>query len=124
MNEIKTDLAPAALGPYSQGIQAGGLLFTSGQIPADPETGALVGRDIETQAGQALANLRAVLRAAGADLSNVVKTTVYLRDMGDFAVFNQVYAAHFSAPYPARSCVQAGRLPKDALVEIEAMAVL
>lgn len=121
---IKTSKAPAAIGPYSQGIAAGRMIFTSGQLPADPETGAIVPGGIAEQARQALTNLRSVLEEAGASLNNVVKTLVFLKDMNDFAAFNAVYAEFFSEPCPARSCVEAARLPKDALVEIEAIAVL
>ncbi len=121
--EIKTDRAPQAIGPYSQGIQAGNMVFTSGQIPVDPATGA-VAQGAEQQAAQALENVRAVLAAAGASLSDVVKTTVFIRDMNDFAKINEVYARYFTAPYPARSCVEVSRLPKDVLIEVEAVAAV
>jgi len=121
---ITTSKAPAAIGPYSQGIAAGRMIFTSGQLPADPESGAIVPGGIAEQARQALTNLRSVLEEAGASLDNVVKTLVFLKDMNDFAAFNAVYAEFFREPYPARSCVEAARLPKDALIEIEAIAVL
>ncbi|NLM83654.1 MAG: RidA family protein [Clostridiales bacterium] len=120
---ISSPNAPAAIGPYSQGIVSGRMIFTSGQLPADPETGAITG-GIEEQSRRAIENLRAVLEEAGASLASVVKTTVFLKDMNDFAAFNAVYAHYFPQPYPARSCVQAARLPKDALLEIEAIAVL
>ena len=119
---IVTQNAPSAIGPYSQGTSAGGLVFVSGQIPIDPETGETAGKDIAAQTHQSLKNVAAVLEAAGLTLSDVVKTTVFLRDMRDFAVMNEVYAGYFSAPYPARAAVEAARLPKDVLVEIEAIA--
>lgn len=122
MKPIQTTAAPAAIGPYSQAIAEGRLLFTSGQIPIDPATGELRNRDIATAARQVLTNLRAVLVAGGADLGTVVKTTVFLKDMRDFQAFNAVYAEFFKEPFPARSCVQVAGLPKDSLVEIEAVA--
>lgn len=121
---IHTDKAPAAIGPYSQAIQIGQLLFTSGQVPIDPETGAIVEGVIQEQARQSLNNIKAILNAAGTNMGAVVKTTVFLQDMNDFAAMNEVYAQFFQEPYPARSAVQVGRLPKDALVEIEAIAQL
>ena len=121
---IHTDKAPAAIGPYSQAIQIGQLLFTSGQVPIDPETGAIVEGGIQEQARQSLNNIKAILNAAGTNMGAVVKTTVFLQDMNDFAAMNEVYAQFFQEPYPARSAVQVGRLPKDALVEIEAVAQL
>lgn len=121
---IHTDKAPAAIGPYSQAIQIGQLLFTSGQIPIDPETGALVEGGIQEQTRQSLNNIKAILNAAGTNMGAVVKTTVFLQDMNDFAAMNEVYAEFFQEPYPARSAVQVGRLPKDALVEIETVAQL
>ena len=121
---IHTDKAPAAIGPYSQAIQIGQLLFTSGQVPIDPETGAIVEGGIQEQARQSLNNIKAILNAAGTNRGAVVKTTVFLQDMNDFAAMNEVYAQFFQEPYPARSAVQVGRLPKDALVEIEAIAQL
>lgn len=121
---IHTDKAPAAIGPYSQAIQIGQLLFTSGQIPIDPETGALVEGGIQEQARQSLNNIKAILNAAGTNMGAVVKTTVFLQDMDDFAAMNEVYAEFFQEPYPARSAVQVGRLPKGALVEIETVAQL
>jgi len=121
---IKTDKAPAAIGPYSQAVavQGGGLLFTAGQIPMDPETGTIVGAAIEEQARQALTNLRHVLEAGGASMETAVKTTVFLKDMNDFAAMNQVYNEFFGTGLPARSAVEAARLPKDVLVEIECIA--
>jgi 2-iminobutanoate/2-iminopropanoate deaminase len=123
MQQIRTDAAPAAIGPYSQAIAEGHLLLTSGQLPIDSVTGELRNSDIVVAARQVLSNLRAVLVAGGADMSTVVKTTVFLRDMRDFQAFNGVYAEFFQEPFPARSCVQVAALPKDALVEIEAIAV-
>jgi 2-iminobutanoate/2-iminopropanoate deaminase len=123
MKPIRTAAAPAAIGPYSQAVAEGNLLFTSGQIPIDPATGELRNSDIASAARQALENLRAVLLAGGADLSTVIKTTVFLKDMRDFQAFNAVYGEFFTEPFPARSCVQVAALPKDALVEIEAVAV-
>ncbi len=118
---IKTDRAPQAIGPYSQGIRTGGLIFTSGQIPADPATGAIP-EGIELQAKQAIENVKAVLEAAGAGLCDVVKTTVFIKDMNDFAKINEIYSGYFTKTYPARSCVEVARLPKDVLIEIEAIA--
>ena len=111
-------------GPYSQAIQIGQLLFTSGQVPIDPETGAIVEGGIQEQARQSLNNIKAILNAAGTNMGAVVKTTVFLQDMNDFAAMNEVYAQFFQEPYPARSAVQVARLPKDVLVEIEAIAQL
>ena len=123
--EIKTNQAPAALGPYSQGTRGKGeWLFVSGQTPLDPETMALVGEDAATQAHQCVKNVLAILAAAEAGPEHVMRTTVYLKDMNDFAAVNAVYATYFPAPYPARACVQVCRLPKDALVEIDAIALL
>lgn len=119
---IRTSQAPAAIGPYSQAIRSGDLLFTSGQIPLDPVSGKLVEGDITAQTRQVMANLRAVLAAAGADFADVVKTTIFLVDMGDFAAVNAVYGEHFPAAPPARSTVAVARLPKDARVEIEMIA--
>ena len=122
-NTVSTDKAPAAIGPYAQANRIGDFIFTSGQIPLDPETGGLVPGPVEAQAERALENLKAVLEAAGADLSRVVKTTVFLADMGDFAKMNEVYARYFNGDMlPSRSAVQVAALPKGALVEIEAVA--
>ena len=123
MHIIHTEKAPAAIGPYSQAIEAKGFVFTSGQIALDPVTGQIEAATVEAQAEQAIANLRAVLAAAGSGMDRVVKTTCFLKDMADFAAFNAVYARHFPGN-PARSCVQAAALPKGALVEIEAVAIL
>ena len=120
---IRTDAAAAAIGPYSQAVRAGNLLFTSGQIPLTP-AGDLVAGDIETQTRQVLANLRAVLEAGGTDLSRVVKCTVFVRDMDDFARINAVYGEAFGDDPPARSTVQAARLPMDVALEIEAIALI
>lgn len=122
--EVKTDKAPQAIGPYSQGIIANGFVYCSGQIPLVPETGALAAGAIEDQTRQVLKNLAAVLDAAGSSLDLVVKATVFLQDMNDFAAMNRVYAEFFKAPFPARAAVQVARLPRDVKVEIEAVAVL
>ncbi|WP_040683354.1 RidA family protein [Thermosinus carboxydivorans] len=119
---VNTANAPAAIGPYSQAIKVGNLVFTSGQIPINPATGELVTGSVEEQAHQVLKNVKAVLEAAGASLASVVKTTVFIKDMNDFAKINAVYATYFTANPPARSCVEVARLPKDVLVEIEAIA--
>lgn len=121
---ISTSNAPGAIGPYSQAVVAGGFVFVSGQIPTDPQTGEFVSQNIAEQTEQVLKNLQAVLEAAGSGLENVVKTGVFLADMNDFAAMNEVYARYFTAQFPARATVQAGRLPKDARVEIDAVAVL
>lgn len=118
---VQTPNAPAAIGPYSQAIVCGGLVFTSGQIPLDPATGLVVGTDIREQTEQVMKNLAAVLEAAGSSLQNAVKTTCFLADMGDFASFNQVYATYFTSN-PARSCVAVKDLPKGVLVEVEVVA--
>jgi 2-iminobutanoate/2-iminopropanoate deaminase len=120
---VSTDKAPGAIGPYSQAIKIGGMLFCSGQIPIDPGTGEFVSNDIGEQTDQVLKNLSAVLEAGGMDLGNVVKTTVFLADMSDFAVMNEVYGRYFDSNKPARATVQAARLPRDAKVEIECIAV-
>lgn len=118
---IKTNKAPAAIGPYSQGTVLGGLVFTSGQLPIVVETGTMPDT-IEEQAKASLENVKAILEAAGSSMNKVLKTTVFLSDMNNFAAFNAVYSTYFAEPFPARSCVQVARLPKDALVEIEAIA--
>ena len=120
---IHTPNAPAAIGPYSQAIQSGNTVYVSGQLPIDPATGAFAGPDIETQTRQSLTNIRSILLAAGLDMSNVVKTTVLLADMGDFAAMNGVYAEFFAEPYPARAAFQAACLPKNSRIEIECVAV-
>lgn len=121
--KLQTPNAPAAIGPYSQAIQAGGTIYVSGQLPINPATGEFAGADIRAQARQSLENIKAILAAAGADMAHVVKTTVLLQDMADFSAMNEVYAEYFSEPYPARAAFQVAKLPKDALVEIEAVAV-
>ncbi|MBR0397550.1 MAG: RidA family protein [Eubacterium sp.] len=121
---IATDKAPAAIGPYSQAIKAGNMIYVSGQIPIDPAKGEFAGDDIAAQTRQSLTNIRNILAAAGADMSNVVKTTVLLADIADFTAMNEVYAEFFTEPYPARAAFQAAAIPKGALVEIEAIAVV
>lgn len=122
-NIIATTAAPAAIGPYSQGIDAGSIVITSGQLPVDPATGAFAEGGIAGQTRQSLLNVQAVLAEAGLTMDHVIKTTVFLKDMNDFAEMNQTYAAFFEKDPPARSAVEAARLPKDAAVEIEAIAV-
>ena len=119
---VHTDGAPAAIGPYSQAIVSGGFVFTAGQIGLDPASGEFVEGGVAEQAERALRNLSAVLEAAGSTMKDVVKTTLYLADMGDFVTVNEIYAGYFSEPFPARSAVQAANLPKGALVEIDAIA--
>ena len=121
---VRTEKAPAAIGPYSQAVRMGNLLFCSGQIPLDPATGELVTGDVAAQTRQVFANLGAVLSQAGAGFEHVARTTVYLADMGDFAAMNAVYATFFSTPAPARSTIQAAGLPRNARVEIDVIAVL
>ncbi|MBQ9872480.1 MAG: RidA family protein [Eubacterium sp.] len=119
---IATDKAPAAIGPYSQAVKTGNLIFTSGMIPIDPATNTLVEGGIEVQATRAIENLKALLEASGSGLDKVVKTVVFIKDMNDFAKVNEIYATFFTDAYPARSCVEVARLPKDVLIEIEAIA--
>ena len=119
---ISTSAAPAAIGPYSQAIRAGSLLFVSGQIPLDPETSTLVEGDVRVQTHRVFRSLAGILEAAGTSLERVVRATVYLADMNDFAAMNEVYATYFSSPAPARSTIQAARLPRDARVEIDVIA--
>ncbi len=119
---ISTEDAPGAIGPYSQAIKAGGMVYCSGQIPIDPVTGEFVSHEVAEQTEQVLKNLEAVLKAANTSLANVVKTTVFLADMSDFAVMNEVYARFFNENKPARATVQAARLPRDAKVEIDCIA--
>ncbi|WP_312203388.1 RidA family protein [Anaerospora hongkongensis] len=121
---VTTDKAPAAIGPYSQAIQTGGLLFISGQIPVDPATGEVVTGDVAAQTRQAIKNIIAILQSQGIGLENVVKATVFLTDMNDFPIVNQVYGEYFPQAAPARSCVQVAQLPKDVSVEIETIACL
>jgi len=122
--EVKTDKAPKAIGPYSQGVIANGFVFCSGQIPLDPASGELNTGPIEDQARLVLKNLGAVLEAAGSSFDRVVKTTIFLQDINDFSKVNQVYAEFFKTPFPARATVQVARLPRDARVEIEAVALV
>ena len=119
---ISTPKAPAAIGPYSQAIQVGNLIYTSGQIPIDPATGQLVEGGVKEQTRQSLSNIQAILQEAGLTMTSVVKTTVFMADMADFAEMNSVYAEFFTEPYPARSAVAVKTLPKNALVEIEVVA--
>lgn len=121
---VNTEKAPAALGPYSQAIKFGNLLFSSGQIPMDPETGEIVADDVENQTRQVLENVRAVLEEAGTSLDKVLKTTVFIKNMDDFGKINDVYAEYFTENPPARSTVEVARLPKDVQVEIEVIATL
>jgi 2-iminobutanoate/2-iminopropanoate deaminase len=121
---VSSDRAPKAIGPYSQAIKAGSLLFVSGQIPLDPATGAMVEGDVAAQTHRVFANLQAILEAAGASFDHVVRTTVFLADMNDFATVNEIYGTYFSSPAPARATVQAARLPRDARVEIDLIASL
>ena len=121
MKEISTTNAPGAIGPYSQGVETGGLVFVSGQIPVSPKDGT-ISEGIKAQTEQSLENVKAVLEEAGSGLGHVLKTTVFLKNMDDFADMNEVYAKYFTTPYPARAAVQVAKLPKDVLVEIEAVA--
>lgn len=124
METVSTENAPGAIGPYSQAVKTGNMVFCSGQIPIDPATGNFVSEDVAEQTEQVLKNLTAVLEAAGSDLGRVVKTTVFLADMNDFAAMNEVYARYFDANKPARATVQAARLPRDARVEIDCIALI
>ncbi len=121
MKVVSTEKAPAAIGPYSQAIITNGFVFASGQIPIIPESGALA-EGLEAQAHQVFKNVAELLRAAGTDISRTVKTTVFIKDMNDFAAINAVYSQYFSTPFPARSCVEVARLPKDVLLECEVVA--
>ncbi len=121
MKVISTKNAPAAIGPYSQALDMGGMVFVSGQIPVDPAAGTMAD-DVRAQAAQSLTNLKSILAEAGLGMSDVIKTTVFLADLGDFAAVNEVYASFFSEPYPARSCVQVAAIPRGAKVEIECIA--
>lgn len=122
MKALHTDKAPAAIGPYSQAIEVNGMVFASGQIPLDPTTGNVVEGGIKEQTHQALTNAKAIMEAAGLSLANVVKTTVFMADMADFAAMNEVYSTFFTEPYPARSAVAVKALPKGVLVEVECIA--
>lgn len=119
---ISTDKAPAAIGPYSQAIEVNGMVYTSGVIPVVPSTGEIP-QGVEAQAKQALTNLAQLLEAAGTSMANVVKTTVFIKEMDDFGKINEIYATFFEGAYPARSCVEVARLPKDVLLEVEAVAI-
>lgn len=123
MKQISTDKAPAAIGPYSQAIVCGNMLFCSGQIPVDPATG-VIPEGVEAQAEQALTNVKNLIEAAGGSMDNVVKTSVFIKNMDDFATINGIYAKYFTEPFPARSCVEVARLPKDVLLEVEAIVEL
>lgn len=118
---ISTTNAPAAIGPYSQAIEVNGFVFASGQIPIIPETGELA-QGIENQTKQALTNVKAIMEAAGLSMANIIKTSVFIKDMNDFAKVNEIYATFFEGDYPARSCVEVARLPKDVLIEVEVIA--
>ena len=122
--KIESEKAPKAIGPYSQAIQTGNLLYTSGQIPINPQTGDIVSGGIEDQTRQVLENLKAVLESANAQLSDTIKVTAFLKDLGDFVPFNTIFAQYFNEPYPARSCVEVAKLPKDVLVEIELIVAI
>ena len=124
MKTIHTDAAPAAVGPYSQAVVAGGVLYCSGQIPLDPKSGEIVEGGVPAQTTQVLENLKAVIREAGGDLSKVAKITIYITDMAQFAAVNEVYASYFSEPYPARACVEVCKLPKGVEVEMDAIVFL
>ena len=121
---ISTKNAPAAIGPYSQAVKVGNLLFTSGQMPVDPKTGVMVVDDIKKATETSLENIKAILKEAGTNLDRVIKTTVFIKDMNDFAAMNEVYGKYFVAKQPARSCVEVARLPKDCRVEIEVIALV
>lgn len=121
-NVISTDKAPAAIGPYSQAIEVDGFVYTSGVIPVNPATGEIVGSTAQEQAEQAIGNLKNLLEASGSSMNQVVKTVVFIKNMDDFGDINEVYGKYFPEPYPARSCVEVARLPKDVLIEIEAVA--
>mgnify|MGYP000427684061 FL=1 len=123
MKTIQTTKAPAAIGPYSQAVEANGFVFASGQLGINPATGEFVEGDVQAQTRQALTNARAIMNEAGLDLNNVIKTTVFLSDMANFVAMNEIYAEFFSEPYPARSAVAVKTLPKNALVEVECIAV-
>lgn len=120
---IATENAPGAIGPYSQAVQIGEVVYTSGQLPVNPVTG-LIPEDVKEQTKQSLENVKAILEAAGTSMDKVVKTTVFIKDMNDFAQVNEVYGQFFTAPFPSRSCVEVARLPKDAKVEIEVIALV
>jgi 2-iminobutanoate/2-iminopropanoate deaminase len=118
---VSTDKAPSAIGPYSQAIEVNGMVYTSGVIPVDPATGVIAG-DVEAQAAQAFQNLSNLVEDSGSKVENIVKTTVFIKEMNDFGKINEIYKKYFKEPYPARSCVEVARLPKDVLLEVEAIA--
>lgn len=120
---VKTDKAPQAIGPYSQAIEVNGMVYTSGVVPIDPATGNVVEGDIKVQATRVFDSMKALLEAAGSSCEDVVKTTVFIKDMNDFAALNEIYAEYFTGDFPARSCVEVARLPKDVLIEMEAIAL-
>lgn len=122
-NVVKTDKAPQAIGPYSQAIEVNGMIYTSGVVPIDPATGEVVEGDIKVQATRVFDSMKALLEAAGSSCEEVVKTTVFIKDMNDFAALNEIYAQYFTGAFPARSCVEVARLPKDVLIEMEAIAL-
>lgn len=122
-NVIKTDKAPQAIGPYSQAIEVNGMVYTSGVVPIDPATGEVVQGDIKVQATRVFDSMKGLLEAAGSSCEDVVKTTVFIKDMNDFAALNEIYATYFTGDFPARSCVEVARLPKDVLIEMEAIAL-
>lgn len=121
--QISTKNAPAAIGPYSQAIEVNDMIFTSGMIPIDPQTGELVTGSVEEQAEQAFTNLKALIEASGSSMDKVVKTVVFIKNMDDFAKINAIYEKYFTEPYPARSCVEVARLPKDVALEVEAVTI-
>lgn len=121
MKDIKTNSAPSAIGPYSQAVVSGNMVFTSGQIPVNPQTGEIPDK-VDEQANQVFTNLKNLLEASGTSIDKVVKTTVFIKKMEDFASINKIYETYFTEPYPARSCVEVARLPKDVLIEVEAIA--
>jgi len=121
---IETNNAPAAIGPYAQGVKVGNLIFTSGQLPVNPATGELITNDIQAETRQCLENIKAILEEAGSSLDHAVKLTVFIKDMNQFSKINEVYATYFPGDKPARSCVEVARLPKDANIEIEAIAMV
>lgn len=120
---INTDKAPQAIGPYSQAIEVNGMVFTSGVVPIDPATGNVVEGDIKVQATRVFDSMKALLEAAGSSCEDVIKTTVFIKNMNDFAALNEIYATYFTGDFPARSCVEVARLPKDVLIEMEAIAL-
>lgn len=122
-NVVKTDKAPQAIGPYSQAIEVNGMVYTSGVVPIDPAAGNVVEGDIKVQAVRVFESMKALLEAAGSSCDDVVKTTVFIKDMNDFAALNEIYADYFTGDFPARSCVEVARLPKDVLIEMEAIAL-